>query len=305
MPEERYLAVVADDFGIGPAPSRGILELAAFGSVTATVLLVNSPHADDAVRAWRKAVVKPELGWHPCLTLDRPILPPERVPGLVDAGGNFHPLGRLMRRLLLGRVRRQEVEDELRAQYTRYRELTGAPPALVNVHHHLQVFALVGGALRAVLDCQSPRPYVRRVREPWRTLVRIPGARTKRLFLNQLGRAQARQQAAEGYPGNDWLLGITDPARLDAPDFFARWLRAAPGRYVELTCHPGHLDAALVGRDGSFADGQVRRRPREWDLLRDPAFRQAIRDAGFTLVRPSQMAGARIREDLLARNVPA
>src|SRR5437588_127944 len=44
----RCLVVVADDFGIGPATSRGILDLAAKGLVTGTVLLVNSPYAEEA-----------------------------------------------------------------------------------------------------------------------------------------------------------------------------------------------------------------------------------------------------------------
>ena len=50
MDAPRSLVVVADDLGIGPATSHGILHLAALGKVTATVLLVNSPHAEAAVR---------------------------------------------------------------------------------------------------------------------------------------------------------------------------------------------------------------------------------------------------------------
>ena len=38
MQPKRYLVVTADDFGIGPATSRGILDLAGEGLVTATVL---------------------------------------------------------------------------------------------------------------------------------------------------------------------------------------------------------------------------------------------------------------------------
>src|SRR5947208_10841292 len=88
-PLARYLLVTADDFGIGPETSRGILELAARGVVTSTVLLVNSPHALDAVAAWRKAGCPLELGWHPCLTIDAPILPPDQVPTLVGPDGRF------------------------------------------------------------------------------------------------------------------------------------------------------------------------------------------------------------------------
>src|SRR5437763_6300826 len=94
----RQLVVIADDYGIGPATSRGILDLAADGLVTGAVLLVNSPYAAEGVRAWRQAGTPMELGWHPCLTIDAPVLPARDVPSLVGRDGRFHSLGRLMRR---------------------------------------------------------------------------------------------------------------------------------------------------------------------------------------------------------------
>jgi len=54
MDATRFLVVIADDYGIGPETSRGILELAVRNLITGTVLLVNSPYAEEAVRAVRK-----------------------------------------------------------------------------------------------------------------------------------------------------------------------------------------------------------------------------------------------------------
>src|SRR6516164_11853397 len=101
MRQQRYLIVVADDFGIGPETTRGILELGAKGLVTGTVLLANSPYAEQAIRAWRQAGEPVEIGWHPCLTLDGPILPPESVPSLVGPERKFWPLGRFLKGLFL------------------------------------------------------------------------------------------------------------------------------------------------------------------------------------------------------------
>jgi predicted glycoside hydrolase/deacetylase ChbG (UPF0249 family) len=286
---KRYLVVTADDFGIGPETSRGILELAAAGRVTSSVLLVNSPHAEPAVRAWRQTGSPLELGWHPCLTLDAPVLPPAQVRSLVTADGRFPPLGVLMRHLLLRRVQPTHVEAEFAAQLRRFVDLVGAPPSIVNSHHHVQIFKIVGDALRRVLGRLRPLPYLRRVREPWRTLRRVPGARTKRLFLNLLGRAESRRQATDRLPGNDWLVGVTDPPVVSDPHFLARWLAHVPGRIVELTCHPGHADVTLIGRDCKVADGHVERRVRELELLNQPAFLEAYRNAGFELVAPSQL----------------
>lgn len=286
MEGKRYLIVTADDFGIGPNTSQAILDLAARKRITATVLLVNSPYAEAAVHSWRQAGKPIELGWHPCLTLDRPVLPAERVPSLVDAEGRFWPLGRFVGRLLFGKVRGSEIEAELRAQYGRFHDLVGQPPTVVNSHHHVQVFPRVGARLIELL--RRRLPYVRRVQEPWPMLGRIPGARCKRAFLSLLGRHNARLQKQAGFPGNDWLAGITDPPHVADAEFLVRWLTRLPGDVVELTCHPGYRDKTLLGRDCILGDGQLQRRLCELELLQSPTFVDACRQARWTLVSPSE-----------------
>ena len=289
----RYLVVTADDFGIGPETTRGILDLAARGIVTSTVLLSNSPHAAEGVAHWRQAGATLELGWHPCLTIDAPVLPAEQVPTLVDANGRFPRLGTLLKRLIRGRVNRIEIQSEFQAQYDRFVALTGFAPLAVNAHHHVHVFRPVGDALAAVLAQQHPRPFLRRVCEPARTFLRVPGARIKRLVLDRIGRGAAERQHVANLPGNDRLIGITDPPFVHRPDFFARWLRSTPGQFVELSCHPGHLDLTLDGRDGTIGDGHIHRRPRELELLGDPSFQDAVNACGFQLVTAAELVQLR------------
>jgi len=289
MARLRQLVVVADDFGIGPETDRGILELAAAGRITAAVLLVNSPFAERAVSAWNWTGRSVEIGWHPALTLDRPILPPDRVPSLVDANGTFHSLGRFLRMSLFGRIREAEVLAELAAQHERFVELVGEPPRLVNSHQHVSLFAPVTAALNEVLLRSGVRPFVRRVREPWATFRRVPGARVKRLLLNRRGRRQAKQLERDGFPGCDWLAGITDPQFTADPSFHRRWLTRMPGRSVELMCHPGYLDSTLIGRDAPVANGKLWRRVHELELFRRDDYFDLVRECGFELVPPSRI----------------
>jgi predicted glycoside hydrolase/deacetylase ChbG (UPF0249 family) len=288
MTLKRYLAVVADDYGVGPATSQGILDLAVQGLLTGTVFLVNSPYAEQAAAAWHRAGRPLELGWHPCLTMDGPVLPAGRVPSLVDGQGRFLSVAGFLGRLYRGAVRVEEIRLELAAQYTRFCDLAGQAPAMLNFHKHLQIFPPVGAILRTVLAGRGRLPYVRRVREPWQLLAQVPGARVKRAVLSLLGRREARCCRRAGFPGNDWLIGITDPPWVGDPDFLVRWLNHVPGWAVELMCHPGHLDATLAGRDCPPGPG-VERRPREFQLLRLPSFREACRRARFTLMAPSAM----------------
>ena len=292
MEPARLLTVVADDFGIGPETSRAILELARTGVVTATVLLVNSPYVEPAVKAWQSAGVSADLGWHPCLTMDAPTAPAGEVSSLLGPDGVMGPLGRFLRRLLLRQVRPEHIRRELDAQLDRFRELTGQVPPVVNSHQHVGIFPPVGAILRDVLRPLSPRPFLRQVAEPWTTYVRVPGARVKRGVLTLLGRREALRQRREGFAGAEWMAGITDPVWVQSPDFFARWLSAMPGKVVELMCHPGHFDSTLVGRDCRANDGLQQRRVDEYHLLGQPAFLQACRAAGFALRAPSELDGS-------------
>lgn len=286
---DRKLLVLADDFGIGPATNRGILELGLQGRITGSVLLVNSPFAEEAVRSWHGAGRPMELGWHPCLTLDRPILSARQVPSLVDREGRFWRLRAFLQRWALGRLRAEEVAAEWHAQYDRFAALTGGPPALVTTHQHVQVLPPVGKLLLDVLARQRPRPYVRRVVESWSMLACIPGAWVKRGFLTLLGRRHAAEQTARGFPGNDCLIGVTNPHWVRDRDYLARRLRHASGEVVELVTHPGYFDPTLAGRDCTPQDGLQQRRVDELRLLRDVDLPALCAAGGWRLAAPSEI----------------
>jgi predicted glycoside hydrolase/deacetylase ChbG (UPF0249 family) len=294
MDATRYLIVIADDFGIGPETTRGILDLASRGIVTGTVLLVNSPYAEEGVREWRRRAPHLDMGWHPCLTMDRPLAGAERVPSLVGPGGAMWPLSRFLPRLLAGLIQPRHIAIELEAQYRRFLDLVGAPPVVVNSHQHVSLFPPIGRTLRQVLAGCRPLPYFRRVREAWQVLRDVPGARIKRTVLSVLGRVDALAQDRLGFPSNEWLCGITDPKWIKDPAFFTRWISRMPGRVVELSCHPGHHDPTVLGRDCTPGDGLLERRIDEYRLLAQPGFLEACRQGGLTLMSASQwMAGSR------------
>ncbi len=295
-PPARRLLITADDFGIGPETSRGILDLAEQGIISSTVLLVNSPFASDAVAYWIRRGRPLELGWHPTLTLDRPVSLPSEVPSLVESDGTFFPIGTFLKKLLCGSIDPEHVRIELHRQYWRFMAMVGTPPMNVNAHHHLHVFEPIGRILRELLSAQTPKPFVRRVVESNRTLLKVPGARVKRLMLSHYGRRAAVRQSDAGLPGADLLLGVTDPPCVSCPNFLMRWIDHTNGlteQFLELTCHPGHFDVTLVGRDGTLSDGQLHRRAAEFDRLCDPRFRDAVMNAGLEIVPAVPIASGR------------
>jgi predicted glycoside hydrolase/deacetylase ChbG (UPF0249 family) len=296
MDAMRHLLVIADDFGIGLQTSRGILDLAARGLVTGTVLLANSTYAPASVATWRRMGAPADLGWHACLTLDKPVAPPGSIASLVDFDGNFWPLGKFVRRLCTGRIRSEHIYAELFAQYRRFVELVGRPPRLVNSHQHVALFKSVGDILIEVLKQSTQPTYVRRVREPWSLLRAVSGARRKRLFLRMLGPGSARRFDRAGYAGADCFAGLSQPAQAAQTEYLSRWLSHAPGQTVELMCHPGHLDPSLAGRDGTAPGGSQPWRVHEYHRLSDPRFAEACERARFRRMRPSEWLDWQRRE---------
>src|SRR5207237_2175248 len=128
-------------------------------------LMVNSPYAPESVAAWETAGKPMELGWHPCLTMDPPILPAAKVPSLVGPDGCLWPLPQFMRRWFLGRLAAAEIAAELKAQFDHFIQLVGHVPTVVNSHQHTQIFRPVGEILIEILRRQRPLPYMRRIRE--------------------------------------------------------------------------------------------------------------------------------------------
>lgn len=285
--EPRRLLVIADDFGIGANTTNGILQLAARGIVTGSVLLVNTLDAPNAVRRWRQLGSTLEIGWHPNLTLDAPLAPADQVASLVQPDGKFWPLPTFLKRWFLGLLDPRDIRLELQLQLKRFTDLVGHPPTFVNCHQHVGLFSPIGEILLQTLAGLSVKPYMRRIQEPWPVIHQLPGARLKRAFLGWLGRRLSQMQEAHGFPGNDWLAGITQPACVEDAECFVRWLRVMPGQTVELMCHPGRLDATLIGRDCTETDGLLQQRVHELRWLRDPSFLAAVEEAGFRLASPS------------------
>ena len=255
--------------------------------------MVNSPYALEAVRTWRQSGKALELGWHPCLTMDPPAAGAERVPSLVGPDGCMWPLGRFLKRLITGRIRAEEIELELAAQYEHFVEWIGGPPMVVNVHQHVGLFSPVGVLLRQVLAHSRPLPYVRRIIEPATMLARIPGARLKRSVLTCLGRQTGSRPKARGLSRRG-LPGRYNRSEMGPRPGVLRPLAVAssgPGGRIRLSSRPSRTPHCQAATATAFSVAV-------WTntvCWRTPSFDEACRRAGFTRVTPSDWAAERHR----------
>ena len=266
------LIINADDFGISPAVSAGILECHAAGTVTSTSMMVDCPGWDDATRAIRTA---PRLGvgLHLNLLVGAPRT---AARSLTDARtGRFLALAALVRRALAGGVDRDEVAAECEAQLDAITAL-GVRVTHLDSHRHTHALPVIRGAVARVAAARGLP-----LRRPVESHRRFPNDLASQLHrgaiawswrLTSLG--AARTGAPDHFIGVSMQGGERFAAQLDAV------LGNLPAGTVEMMVHPGRVDDALRSVDGY--DWQ---RERELSALTSPGLRDRLTAAGVALIR--------------------
>ncbi|HEX9046048.1 MAG TPA: ChbG/HpnK family deacetylase, partial [Verrucomicrobiae bacterium] len=122
----RRLIVNADDFGLSASVNTAVVRAHREGILTSASLMVNEPGFAEAVALARE---NPKLGvgLHLTLLMGHAALPPEKIPGLVNARGEFSnsPVGVGMAYFFKRRLRAQ-LRAEIHAQFEKF-HATGLP----------------------------------------------------------------------------------------------------------------------------------------------------------------------------------
>jgi predicted glycoside hydrolase/deacetylase ChbG (UPF0249 family) len=207
----RRLIVNADDFGLTPGVSAGILSAHHHGIVTSTTLLATAAIDAEQLAALRDSGLG--VGIHVNLTLGRPL---SSGRSLVDSDGRFvrdpsHAAARADAR---------DVEREVNAQIEKFAYLMRREPTHLDTHHHVGLLAPVTDV---VLEAARRLGVaVRSQNATARARALTAGLRTPDHFFGESG------------PGAYWSLART-----------LAQLRALPAGVSEFMAHPGWCDDAL------------------------------------------------------------
>ncbi len=273
----RNVILCADDFGLADGVSRGIVELAEMGRLSATGAMTNMP-------GWRRAAgdLKPlngriVVGLHLNLTTGAPL---GSMPRLAPSGV-LPSLKDLLPKALKRQLWAEEVAREIGRQLDAFLEVHGEPPAFVDGHQHVHVLPVIRPALIKVL---TERGYAGRVwlRNPSDRVVAIlrrPIGRRKALIVKSLAQGFARFARAAGFQTNEGFSGFA-PLDLSVPAeriFKDAFSKLGPRPLV--MCHPGHVDDEL-----RILDPAVESRVAELEYLRSDAFETMLEAGGIRLV---------------------
>jgi len=262
----KTLVITADDFGASISVNNAVERAHRHGVLTAASLMVTGEAAQDAVE---RARTMPGLGvgLHLVLVEGRPALPPEQVPDLVGADGNFRPdmVRPAIAMAFLPHVRRQ-LQAEVEAQFAAF-AATGLPLDHVNAHKHFHLHPVIASAIlaagrrhgmNAVRAPVEPR-WLLELIEPASPPRRDPAALWAKLMRWRL------RQAGLSVP--DQVFGLAWSGAMNARRLRAI-IDALPDGLSEIYLHPATRDD-WPGHAPGYAYRE------ELDALTDPAVIEA------------------------------
>ncbi len=268
MTAQRVATVCADDFGLTARISRGIAELAGAGRITAVSCLVTGEGWATAAPVLASMPRTVQRGLHFNLSEGRPAsaILRRRWPQLPT-------LPRLIVAAHAGRLPLTALAAEWQAQWQRFVDATGAPPAYIDGHQHVHQLPgvreiVVGAAAAAGVAVRNTGH------------VLGPGYALKRRLIECTGgRALARLLRAHGVAHNAALVGVYDFRATDYRGLMQGWLAALPAAGGLLLCHPA---AGSDGAAGAAVDPIATARRREASYLGSAAFGDDLAAAGVS-----------------------
>ncbi|MBB6254021.1 ChbG/HpnK family deacetylase [Nitrospirillum iridis] len=269
----------ADDYGLSPGVSRGILALIRQGRLSGTSCMTATPFWPEHAPWLAEVADRADVGLHLTLTDQTPAGP---CPALAP-NGRFGSVGALMARSLTGRLMGAATQADLKAEIDRQLDLfeahAGRPPAHVDGHQHVHLLPGVRGLVLDAVARRYPRGsvYVRNCSEPLAAILARGVDRPKALIIATLARGLAPAAARRGIPTNHGFRGVYDfaPGR-DFPGLMARFL--VPARDGALIMvHPALADDVLAGLDPVVASRQVEQAYLAGDAFQDLLERDGVR----------------------------
>ncbi len=239
--------VNADDFGLTPGVNRAIAELHAAGAVTSATLMARASASAEAIEISRSTPTL-GVGCHVVLVDGTPVLPPDRIPSLIDprTGHFLNALSAFLPRLLTGHIDPSEIEAESAAQIALLQN-QGLELTHIDTHKHTHMFPPV---LRAVLGAARAAG-INKIRNPFEPAWASHAAARASLMrvaeiavLRRLRPICLRIISDAGFATTDGTIAMAATGVLDAATLSSLIGRLAPGTW-ELVTHPGYNDADL------------------------------------------------------------
>ncbi len=306
----RRIALHADDLGMNPAVTEGIIKGFEAGLLTSTSLLSNAPDAARALDRWlelesrrwqgslasmarRERLQDPaqpfDLGIHLNLTEGRPMIGSRYPAALLDASGCFPGVFGLFRRLRRGgEAAAAAIEEELSSQ-AQFMLDRGHRPTHLNGHQYIEMLPVVGRVVESLLE--KFRISVVRVawERSWRQSFTWPGISATQWLVGGLKRSYAgrfrQQMLGRKVFSADVFFGTMTAGTTSLETIAALLTALGDFHLAEICLHPAAGPDAAATASGGWHDPLAELRPRELEMVVSGELEELLAASGCRLGR--------------------
>lgn len=247
----KQLIVNADDFGRHPLVNQAVAQAVDRGGLLSASIMAGKEYFAEAVAI---AKARPQLGIGVHLTLvdGSPVLPPEEIPSLVAADGQFFPdHGVFVKRFMQGKISRWDMQKEMAAQMDKVLA-ADIVPTHIDSHQHMH---MLPGIFPLALSLAAERD-IKRVRisrgiygnpfSPWPGVGDLVG----KFGLEALACRNRRLAKKRGFACPDNFVGQVAGGAVSETFMLELANRFSVGT-VEVMLHPG-LDNEVLAREAGW-----------------------------------------------------
>ncbi|KTD71276.1 ChbG/HpnK family deacetylase [Legionella tucsonensis] len=231
MINSKTIVLCADDFGLDPGVSEGILKLAHMGRLSAVSCMVNMPgfilYAKELFHLKKSKPIK--IGLHFNLTEGYLASIPEK---------SCFTLQELLIKTHMRSIKLSFIAKEFLAQLDRFTEIMQQLPDFIDGHQHVHQFPVIRNVILD-LYAQRLKSNGTSIRSTWPSIV-LPQSQFKAKILSFTGgKALWKQLIKLGIPHNCFFSGIYDFApATNYRELFRKWMSLSRENTL-IMCHPG------------------------------------------------------------------
>lgn len=273
----KYIIINADDYGYYACISKGILQGAEHGAITATGFMANSPDFTEYAE-WLKSVSELDIGVHLNISYGAP-LSIELADYLNPWQGEFPDKLTMVRSILTGKLPVQMIEKEWRLQIERcLRQQIDI--RFLNSHEHLHMLPPL-----YKIFCQLVNEYQlfnsRKTTPEWLMPLSL-GALFRNSALSAINVFNSQQSMFQ----SPKLLGLNESGDLTIIYLNKILGSLKRGRVYELMCHPGYFDSDEITNSALL---RYHRWEAELNLLLSDEFGHLCVQQGVELINYRQL----------------
>ena len=273
-----YIIVNADDYCYFDCVSRGILDSARNGIVTATGIFANTAYFDEHI-AWLWDCEDLDLGVHLNLTHSTPLTLGMQKK-LVRWGGRFPEKYTIAKAVISGAIKAEDVKVEWQAQIERCLEKR-LSIRFLNSHEHIHMLPILFPVVQAlakeydIVHIRFPTP---ELSQSWNAGVLVRDTLMK--MLDIFNRRYLTSPAAR-------FFGMGQSGSLNLAYLLKKLPTLKPGHVYELMCHPGYYDANEIcnPRLLNYHDWEGERKTLTSHTLKELCTSHGIRPIGYKDVK--------------------